>query len=67
MHAGIMYIIVDDDGEPVSGYDTSCDACALTRDAVPAWSKFRIARVCYRPLVPDSVEISDDPRERGTA
>ena len=34
-YEGIMYIIVDDDGEPVSGHDTSCDACALRATRCP--------------------------------
>ena len=67
---GELYVIVDDEGEPVSEYSTSYDETRDLRNNGEGsdgerWDKYRIARIGYKVLVPDDgspVEIADDPR-----
>ena len=66
---GELYVIVDDEGEPVSEYSTSFDETRDLRNNGEdsdgqKWEGYRIARVAYKVLVPDDgspVEIADDP------
>lgn len=66
---GVLYIIVDDAGEPVSDYSTSLGDLRDLRDNAESdgrsWSGFRIAEVGYKVVgvdEPDGVTIADDPR-----
>ena len=67
---GELYIVVDDEGEPVTDYYTDFEDARTTRDnqcdadGERPWAKHRIASVGFKVLVPDDggpVTIADDP------
>ena len=69
-----MYIIVDDDGEPVSAITPSSTDAICTRDNYSGgkgdrpWAGHRIAEVGYKVVgvdEPDGLTIADDPRSEG--
>ena len=68
---GELFIVIDDDGEPVTDYYTAIADAIATRDnhsdgpGERPWAKYRIASVGLKALVPDDgspVTIADDPR-----
>ena len=62
---GEAYVIVDDDGEPVTNYYTELHVARTVRESDPDWADYRIAEVGFKALVPDDgspVKIVDDPR-----
>ena len=68
---GELYIVVDDEGEPVTDYYTDFEDARTARDnycdvdGKRPWVKYRIASVGFKVLVPDDgspVTIADDPR-----
>ena len=62
-YEGIMYIVVDDEGEPVTQYTQSLRRLKAHRDEV--MPTYRICKVGFNALIPDdgsSVEIVDDPK-----
>ena len=72
---GELFIVIDDDGEPVTDYYTAIADAIATRDnhsdgpGERPWAKYRIASVGLKALVPDDgspVTIADDPRPRNT-
>ena len=65
---GLMYIVVDDDGEPVSDYTTDLHTARDWRDHNLGWQGIRIAEVGFRVVGLDTGEgitIADDPRSEG--
>ena len=65
---GLMYIVVDDEGEPASDYHTDLDIARDHRDNNPGWERFRIAEVGFKPVgvdEPEGITIADDPRSEG--
>ena len=69
---GELFIVIDDDGEPVTEYYTDFDIAREQRDNYcdvgdnRPWAKFRIAQVSFKAVVPDDgspVKIADDPLE----
>lgn len=69
---GQIFIVVDDDGEPVSDYHTDLDELRTIRDNYETadgsrpWAQFRIAEVSFKAVIPDDgspITIADDPRE----
>ncbi|MCY4400866.1 MAG: hypothetical protein OXE96_16225 [Gemmatimonadetes bacterium] len=67
-HYDDMYIVIDDDGEPASGYYMTLKGAQQVReDLGPGHLHYRIASVGYKALVPDDgspVRIVDDPMEK---
>ena len=72
---GELFIVIDDDGEPVTDYYTAIADAIATRDnhsdgpGERPWAKYRIASVGLKALVPDDgspVTIADDPRPGNT-
>ena len=63
---GELYIIVDDDGEPVSNYHTELHIAKNVRESMnPECADFRIAKVAFKAVGIDDPyppEIVDDPR-----
>ena len=71
---GEAYVIVDDDGEPVSIYHAELEDAICTRDNYSGgkdnrpWASHRIAEVGFKVVgvdEPDGVTIADDPRSEG--
>ena len=71
---GVLYIIIDDDGEPVSSYHAELEDAICTRDNYcdgkgnRPWVGHRIAEVGYKVVgvdEPDGLTIADDPRSEG--
>ena len=67
---GELYIVVDDDGEPVSRYYMRLKRARQFReDAGGNCEQFRIVEVAYKALPRDDGEpdrIIDDPRKEGS-
>lgn len=70
---GELFIVVDDDGEPVSDYQTDLDELRTIRDnyetagGTRPWAQYRIAQVSFKAVIPDDgtpIGIVDDPRAR---
>ena len=72
---GELYIIVDDDGEPVSDYYTELTDTRIIRDSYETaegdrpWAQYRIAQVSFKVVIPDDgtpIQIIDDPQRRAS-
>lgn len=68
---GSVYVVIDDDGDPVSDYNTSFDHIRDLRDNAESdgesWSGYRIAEIGFKIVGtddPDGIEIVDDPAEQ---
>lgn len=56
----VCFVIVDDDGEPVSDFIFEMDAARTQRAETEGWDKFRIFECGYRVFA-DEPELIDDP------
>ena len=68
-HYGVCYVIVDDDGEPVTdfifddGESEAIDLARRQRVTTPEWKNHRIVECGYRCFA-EEPEVVDDPRRK---